>query len=144
MKVVWTCAREMLAVIAPRDQRERLEKVLKIADERNGGYITVTIENVRKPRTTGEGSQSHHFNGHVQQIAQETGMPFEAVKMEIKHRAIKRGYPILYKPDGRPQLDIWGRAMGISEADCSTAECAYLIEEAHELATELGMILKEE
>ena len=71
-------------------------------------------------------------------------MPFEAVKMEIKHRAIKRGYPILYKPDGRPQLDIWGRAMGISEADCSTAECAYLIEEAHELATELGMILKEE
>jgi len=144
MKVVWTCAREMLAVIAPRDQRERLEKVLKIADERNGGYITVTIENVRKPRTTGEGSQSHHFNGHVQQIAQETGMPFEAVKMEIKHRAIKRGYPILYKADGRPQLDIWGRAMGISEADCSTAECAYLIEEAHELATELGMILKEE
>lgn len=144
MKVTWTCPKEHIAVIPPKGQKDTLKQIYNLSDTKHQGFVTVTIETVRKPRTTGEGSQSHHFNGHVQQIAQETGMPFEAVKMEIKHRAIKRGYPILYKPDGRPQLDIWGRAMGISEADCSTAECAYLIEEAHELATELGMILKEE
>lgn len=144
MKVVWTCARETLAVIAPRDQRERLEKVIKIADERNGGYITVTIENVRKPRTTGDKSQNKHLNGHVQQLAGETGMEFEVIKMEIKHRALKRGYPILYNADGKIMFDLWGRARGISEADCSTVECGYLIEEAHQLAAELDIVLIEE
>lgn len=144
MKVVWTCARETLAVIAPREHKERLEKVLKIADERNGGFITVTIENVRKPRTTGDKSQNKHFNGHVQQISAETGNDFEVIKMEIKHRAITRGYPILYDENGKIRFDLWGRAMGISEADCSTVECGYLIEEAHQLAAELDIVLIEE
>jgi hypothetical protein len=144
MKATWTCPREQIAIIPPRGLKDMLRKIFDFSDSKHQGFVTVTIETVRKPRTTGEGSQSHHFNGHVQQIAQETGMPFEAVKLELKHRAIKRGYPILYKADGTAQHDLWGRVMGISEADCSTTECGYLIEEAHELASELGMTLKEE
>lgn len=142
-----TIERGSLAIVLPKPLRAELEQLYRKADEKFNGHITVTIETPRKPRSTGAGSQSRHFNGHVQQIAQFTGMPFEVVKMELKHRAIKRGYPILYKQDGNPQLDLWGRVMGISEADSSTEECAYLIEEAHELAAEFaesGFMLKEE
>lgn len=144
MKVSWTCPLDHVALIAPKGKKEEYLHLLRLAEEKHGGHVTVTVSTPRKPRTTGDGSQSHHFNGHAQQIAAETGMPMEAVRMELKHRAIGRGYPILYRTDGTAQLDIWGRVMGISEADCSTVECAYLIEEAHQLASELGMILIEE
>lgn len=143
MKVSWTCERGTIAIIPPRDKKLELNQVYALSDKKHGGYVTVTIETPRKPRTTGEGSQSHHLNGHVQQIAAETGNPFEVVKMEIKHRAISMGYPILYKPDGTPRTDLWGRVMGISEADSSTSECALLIETAHRLAAELGIFLQE-
>ncbi len=139
-----TIERGALAIVLPKPLRAELEQVFKCADEKHNSHITITIETPKKPRTIGAGSQSHHLNGHVQQLAMETGMPFDAVKMEIKHRAIKRGYPILYRPDGQASLDLWGRPLGISEADCSTTECAYLIEECHELAAELGMVLIEE
>lgn len=124
-------------------QGEQLREYLQLIKSKNAGYCTITIDTPHKPRTTGDKSQNRHLNGHVQQIAQETGNPFEVVKMEIKHRAISMGYPILYKPDGTPRTDLWGRVMGISEADSSTSECALLIETAHRLAAELGIFLQE-
>jgi hypothetical protein len=41
-------------------------------------------------------------------------------------------------------MDIYGRVMGISEADSSTKECAILIETTHMLASEVGIVLQEE
>lgn len=143
MKVSWTCDRQTIAIIAPRDKRADYKQVVDLADKKHGGFVTVTIETPRKPRTTGDGSQSHHINGHIQQIAQETGNPFEVIKLEVKYRAIGMGYPILYRPDGQPQRDLWGREMGISEADSSTSDCAILIEASHIIASELGIILQE-
>jgi hypothetical protein len=108
-------------------------------------YVTLTIETPKKSRTTGDGSQSHHLNGHIRQICEETGNDFEVVKLEVKYRAIVfLGYPIEQKPDGTQAMDLWGRPRGISEADSSTEECAKLIEMVHVLASELGIILKEE
>ena len=52
-------------------------------------------------------------------------------------------YPMLIREDGSVQKDLWGRIMGISEADSSTEECAILIEATHMIASELGIILKE-
>jgi len=144
MKTVWTCPRSDVNVVIPEEKKAIVENIFSKADRNNGGFITITIENVKKPRTTGDKSQNKHFNGHVQQLASFTGMDFEVVKMEIKHRAIKRGYPILYNEHDKIVFDLWGRAMGISEADCSTVECGYLIDEAHALAAELECILQED
>ena len=89
----------------------------------------------RLPRTTGEGSQNHHLNSHIAQIAHDQMDEFDDVKMEIKRRAIKRGYPF--------RTDSFGNVIPQSEADASTVECAMLIEEAHEVAAFLGIRLKE-
>jgi len=89
----------------------------------------------RRPRTTGDLSQNHHLNGHIAQIIKVTGDEFDDCKAEIKRRALKRGYPF--------RTDSWGNVVPQSEADCSTVECAMLIEEAHDLAAFCGVRLKE-
>lgn len=144
MKVSWTARRDTVAVVAPRDIKPKLEQLFTLSDDKHNGHITITIETVRKPRTTGHRSQSHHLNGHIQQLAEFTGMPFELIKLEVKCRAVGMGYPMLMKPDGTVQTDIYGRVMGISEADSSTKECAVLIETTHMLASEVGFELQEE
>ncbi len=105
--------------------------------------VHVLIEPEKKLRSTGDGSQSHHLNGHIQQIARETGQPFEDIKKYVKQQAISMGYPIK-EQFGNPVLDMWGNLTGISEADCSVSDCALLIDQAHLLAAELGIVLKEE
>jgi hypothetical protein len=94
-----------------------------------------------KLRTTGWHSQNAHLNGHCAQIARETGNEFQDVKAGIKLRAIKRGFPEprLVKVKGRKPVEILK-----SEADCTTVECAMLIEEAHQVADELNIVLREE
>ena len=112
---------------------------------RRSPYVTLTVEVPRKPRSTGAGSQNHHLNGHIRQISEETGNDPEVVKLEVKYRAVVfLGYPVEKSPDGSDALDIWGRPMGMSEADSSVEECAKLIEIVHALASELGIKLREE
>lgn len=144
MKVIWTCSRETIAVVPPRALKEDLKQIFAISDKKHNGYVTVTIETPRKPRTTGENSQNHHVNGHIQQIAEQTGNAFDVVKLEVKCRAVGMGYPIATREDGTMVTDIHGRPAGISESESSAAECAVLIEAAHMLAAELGIILQEE
>lgn|SRR5690554_6203787 len=144
MKMTITVNRDALALVLPRSERDKLKAILDLADRRHGGHVTVTVETPRKPRTTGQFSQSHHLNGHIQQIAEATGNDFGVIKSEIKYRAISKGYPILYNDITKlPVLDIYGRPIGISEADSSTTECAILIEESHQLAAELNIVLQE-
>jgi hypothetical protein len=97
--------------------------------------VYVKIGYPRKPRTTGDESQNHHLNGHIAQLCQYTGDEFDDIKMEIKRRAIKRGYPF--------RTDSFGNVVPQSEADSSTVECALLIEEAHDVAAFLNIKLKE-
>ncbi|MBQ3838130.1 MAG: hypothetical protein II814_13525, partial [Treponema sp.] len=80
------------------------------------------------------GSQNHHLNGHIAQIAEETGQPFDMVKLAVKSIAIGMGYPF---------ETIGSVAVAKSEALCSTEECGILIEAAHVLAADLGIILRE-
>ena len=98
--------------------------------------LYVKLAPPRKPRTTGWKSQSHHVNGHVQQIAAYTGDSFDEVKMHIKREAIADGYPV--------KTASWGDVIPQSEADASTVECAMLIEAAHRVASFLGVRLKED
>lgn len=111
-------------------------EMLQYCIDKRGGFISVTFSPPHKPRTTGEKSQSHHFNGHVQQICQFIGEDFDVVKMEIKRRAIKRGYPT--------RTTKFKTVIPISESESSTAECAMLIDTVHEIADFLEFTLKEE
>lgn len=140
MKLTLTIDQSGVAIVAPR-QKAEIDAILQRSREKHGGYITVTIETPRRPRTTGELSQNRALNGYIQQICKETGNDFGVVKSEVKYRALKRGYPILTR-NGKPVLDIYGREMGISEADSSVEECGYLIEEVIQLASELGIRLE--
>lgn len=105
----------------------------------------VTIAKPHRPRTTGKHSGNAHFNGHVQQISMETGNDFEDVKLYVKRMALKRGLRIQVNEHGGPVYSMnTGEAMPISEADMSTEECSWCIEECHILAGGLGIRLIEE
>jgi len=97
--------------------------------------LTVSISKPRKPRTTGPGSQSHHLNGHIQQIASHTGQSFDDVKMAIKFEA---------RADGYSGHEVAGHWIPKSEKETSTAECAILIEVAHRIAAFLEIKLRED
>ena len=141
--VSWTAHIKTIAVIIPKRFREAFQKLVQKSERFHNGFVTITISLPHKPRSTGYRSQNHHLNGHIQQIASETGNPSEVIKLEAKVRAVDMEYPMLIREDGSVQKDLWGRIMGISEADSSTEECAILIEATHMIASELGIILKE-
>ena len=94
-----------------------------------------------KIRSTGPYSANRHLNGHVAQLVRETGNDWDDVKTGIKARAIKRGFPPphVIRVKGRGPIEVWK-----SEANCTVAECSMLIDEAHQIADELGITLKEE
>jgi len=104
-------------------------------DKKRVSQVYVKLGMPRKPRTTGDKSQNHALNGFIQQLCQESGDEFDDMKKEIKRRAIKRGYPF--------HTDSFGNVVPQSEADCSTVECAMLIDEAHDVASFLNVKLKE-
>lgn len=99
-----------------------------------GDQISVKVAKPFKPRTTGEKSQNSHAWGHCTQIARELAMEVYEVEYIAKVRAIKRGYPVSTK---------LGFPIPKSQADISTEECAYLIEEYHMIAAENGITLIE-
>lgn len=110
--------------------------------EASGKQVHILVEPERKRRSTGVGSQGHHLNGHIQQIAVATGQPFEDIKKYVKQKAISQGYPMIQR-FGRPVEDLWGNPLGISETEATVQECSILIDVTHRLAAELGIILQE-
>ena len=132
------------ALKLPEDARPMVQELLRLCFEKRGGFVSFQLSMPRRPRSTGYKSQSHHFNGHVQQISMETGQPFEDVKKFLKGQAVSQGYPMLTKDGGAPLLDLWGNVQGISEADSSVEECGILIDAAHQFAAEFGINLIEE
>ena len=117
-----------LTIEYPAGYKQELEKLAQ------KDSLIVKIAPPRKLRTTGERSQNHHLNGHIQQICIETGNDFAAVKAVIKQMAVSMGYPF---------RTFRGMVIPYSEAESSVQECAILIEAVHMLAAELGINLKE-
>ncbi len=103
--------------------------------KKNSGYVLVTLQPPKRPRTTGKGSQNHHLNGHIMQICNETGCNYETVKNEVKKIAVENlGYP--YE-------ELNGHIYALPEHLASVEECGLLIEAAHILAAELEIVLQE-
>ena len=129
--------RGLIAFEVPREPelQEALRKVLRLCRDKNNDYVAVTLARPYKPRTTGPDSQNHHLNGHIMQICEETGNDYETIKYCIKMIAVEQmGYSF---------QTIAGHVVPKRERDCNTEECAKLIEAAHILAAQLGIILRE-
>ena len=108
---------------------------LRKCRDKHNDYVLVTLQPPKKPRTTGEGSQNHHLNGHIMQICNATGQDYETIKYCVKMIAVEQmGYP--YKT-------IAGHIVPQRESESSTDECALLIEAVHILAAQLSIILQE-
>ena len=127
-----------IAFAVPTDTaiREAIRRELTKCRDKHNDYVLVTIASPKRPRTTGDGSQNHHLNGHIMQICAETGNDYDAVKNAVKMIAVEQM--------GYPYTDFHGVITPKSESESSTDECAKLIEAAHILAADLGIILKED
>ena len=126
-----------VAFVPPVDAgaNANIKRELAKCRKRHNGYVLVTIQPPKKPRTTGPESQNHHLNGHILQICNETQNDYDSVKDAIKKLAVETmNYP--YK-------EIAGHIVPLRERECSTEDCAKLIEAAHVLAADLGIILQE-
>lgn len=126
-----------VAFVPPADTgaRANIKHELGKCREKYNGFVLVTLQPPKRPRTTGKDSQNHHLNGHIMQICNETYNDYECVKTAIKMLAVESmGYP--YKT-------IAGKIVPQRESECSTDECAKLIEAAHVLAADLGIVLQE-
>ena len=126
-----------IAFDLPQDAgaREAIRRELERCRDKNNDYVLVTMQPPKRPRTTGENSQNHHLNGHIMQICNETQNSYNAVKDEIKRIATEEM--------GYPYEEINGHIHPIGESESSTDESAKLIEAAHVLAADLGIILQE-
>lgn len=119
----------------PDKHRERYEQYIKWSVKNRNGNSRLILKPPYKPRSTGEGSQSHHINGHVTQIANEIGDTFDDIKDEAKRRAISKGYPY--------RTDSFKNVKPLSETEIDTTQAGYLIEALHEIAAFLNVTLTE-
>ena len=122
----------------PKDPaiRSVLGRELKKIHDRYNDYAMINIQPPYPPRTTGEGSQNHHLNGHIMQICNETGNDYDSIKLAIKMIAVQYlNYPF---------ESVGGVVVPKRERDCNTEECGKLIEAAHMCAAEEGIVLREE
>ena len=127
-----------IAFAVPSDTviREAIRRELTKCRDKHNDYVLITIAAPKRPRTTGDGSQNHHLNGHIMQICNVTGNDYDTVKNAVKMLAVEQM--------GYPYTDFHGVITPKGESESSTDECAKLIEAAHILAADLGIILKEE
>jgi hypothetical protein len=122
-----------------------IEKLLREGLTKSGDAYEVRIMLPKKHRTTGPNSQGNHFNGHVQQICDDTGNDFADVKLYLKRRAFRKGLPYRQKPDGSVIYSLIDQEpMPISESDMDTIQCGWCIDEAHQLAAEMNIVLRED
>lgn len=113
-----------------------LRRVLGVCRDKYEDYVSCVFAPPYKPRTTGEGSQNHHLNGHILQVCNETGNDYETIKYCVKMTAVEKF--------DYPYTEIAGHIVPKRERDCNTEECAKLIEAVHLLAAELSIVLREE
>ena len=126
-----------IAFEVPQDTaaRANIKHELEKCRDKYNDFVLVTMQPPKRPRTTGPESQNHHLNGHIMQIVNETGNNYEVVKYCVKMIAVEQM--------GYPYTTIAGHIIPQPESESSTDECAKLIEAAHMLAADQGIILQE-
>jgi hypothetical protein len=150
---------EILSLRVPPWYRKQYSAYLKKCGP--DAEFTVVLDKYRL-RSTGDLSQNHHINGHLMQICADDseGEDFELLKMRMKFRAIKRGYPVITMKMPIEQVPLVIQAADLnnipvdnegnavvtwpkSESDINTVEAGYLIDEIHQYAAEKNIELIE-
>ena len=132
-----------LKLVFTEEEKLLLQDALDFWKMRDG-YVQFTISRPVKPRTVGITSRRKIINDYCQQIAVATGQSFDDVKLDMKHRAISMGYPILYNKKGIPILDKYRRDQGIHEDDADFVETGYLLDTIKQFADGYEIKLKED
>jgi len=141
LKRIKTGTSQIVSFEVPRFYEAAYRELVKKSPD----TLDVELSTHSKRRSTGPFSQSHHLNGHIQQICNDTGNDFDDVKLYVKRRAFKRGLPFATKPNGDILYSLADlEPLPISETQMTTEQCSWCIEETHELAAELGIRLIEE
>jgi hypothetical protein len=117
--------------------------LLEQARRRKISQLAVTLGLPRRPRSTGERSQNHHFRGHCRDIAAqvvdiETGVPLyteDEIAQAMKRMAVSNGYPT--------RLGVDGIEIPESEAVASVEQANVLINTTHQFADEQSFWLHE-
>ena len=107
--------------------------IAELCLKKHDGFIKVEMSPPYRSRTTGKNSQHSKFYALVQEICNETGNDIEDVKDYLKDKAVRRGYPVKVNPLNK-------RTKPVSTTKVNTVEMSYLIEEALQLAAELGIV----
>jgi len=141
--MTFTIHRDALAIVPPTKVRGELKALYEKVDAKHGGYVSVTLEPPKRPRTTGEKSQGNCINGYIQQICKETGNDFDDVKMYCKTQAISRGYPFKANDHGDIVYSVQtGNPLPESESKITVEQASILIDAIVQLAGELNISLK--
>ena len=126
----------LLLSVSDYGVRAMLKGLTELCSQKYGSYVKLELSPPYKPRSTTIGGQNRHIWGHIQQIAHETGNDVQDVEDYVKLRAVKRGYPV-------HENKLTGEIKPVSMTGINTIEAGYLIEELHQLASELEINLEE-
>jgi hypothetical protein len=109
-----------------------MTRLYRAVGEKFGGYI---VAELKKPYNSRTNQQNKMFWAIVQMIAEDTGADLDDIETEVKKRAIRRGYPYeVNKLTNEPKP--------VSMSTVNTVEIGYLIDEAEQLAAELGIVIE--
>ena len=134
-------------VINPEQQIAiaQLVRYQEIERKKKSNYYHVRIKLPFRPRSTGKNSQCNRFNGGIQVICKEIGYDFDDLKMYIKRRALKRGYPFLKDNNDNIVFSlIAAEPVPLQERYASVEDAILLNEELNQVAAEMGIILWDE
>ena len=101
-----TGSRDAVTFRVPADYRTSLIAVLNKCAANSSGYVTLTLDAPKRPRTTGERSQNSALWGWCSDIADQLStMPDqdytpEQVKAAMCRMAVSEGYPTALSIDG--------------------------------------------
>lgn len=124
----------MLKFMATKENIVRLVRE-KSHPMREGRPYSVSIRELRDPRSTGWRSQNHHIHGHATQIGAFCGDDKAEIIRIAKEKALTRGYPTT--------TNYLGEVIPESEKELDTKGASILIDVLHEIAAFLGVMLIE-
>jgi len=127
----------------PQENRISYAFWMQQQDSKDIHFDKIVIRKPYKPRTTGDKSQNHHINGHIQQLCIYTGYDFDTLKYYFKKKAIRRGYPFDSLPITGDRL-VDGDPIPWSETRIDIDQAKFLIDEIHQFADENSFVLEEE
>ena len=119
-------------------------QVRNLLSKQKAPYLQVTFQAPFRPRSTGKGSQSAKFHAIVAQICVQTQDEFDRLKMELKQKAIARGWPFDIVHYKTPEGVLVEMAIAQSEARASVEQESILIDVTEQDAAEKGVVLREE